>query len=45
MIDALHWIDEIAVARDILTYAEAVRGEYRLLSSIQLLAARSLSTI
>ena len=41
VIDALYWIDEIAVARDILTYAEAVRGEYRLLSSIQLLAARS----
>ena len=34
VIDSLHWVDEIAVAQDILTYAEAVKGEYRLLSDI-----------
>ena len=27
IIHALHWVDKIAVARDILTYAEAVEGE------------------
>ena len=34
VIDALYWADEIAVARDILTYAEAVEGVCSLLPSV-----------
>ena len=32
VIDSLHWVDESAVAHDILTYAEAIKCGYRLLT-------------